>query len=49
MLGGCVTGFLFIQRIAYEFAVDNFEEGVHYVEPRFAPQVRRWGGREGEA
>lgn len=30
-----------IQRIAYEFAVDNFEEGVHYVEPRFAPQVRR--------
>lgn len=27
-----------IERIAYEFAIDNFEEGVFYVEPRFAPQ-----------
>lgn len=28
-----------IERIAYEFAMDNFEEGVFYVEPRFAPQL----------
>lgn len=26
-----------LQRVAYEFAIDNFEEGVRYVEPRFAP------------
>ncbi len=28
-----------IERIAYEFAMDNFEEGVRYVETRFAPQL----------
>ncbi len=28
-----------IERIAYEFALDNFAEGVFYVEPRFAPQL----------
>lgn len=28
-----------LERIAYEFAMDNFEEGVRYVEPRFAPQL----------
>ncbi|MFH0798732.1 MAG: adenosine deaminase family protein [Pseudomonadota bacterium] len=27
-----------LERIAYELALDNFEEGVRYVEPRFAPQ-----------
>ena len=27
-----------LERVAYEFAIDNFEEGVRYVEPRFAPQ-----------
>ena len=28
-----------IERVAYEFALDNFAEGVRYVEPRFAPQL----------
>jgi adenosine deaminase len=28
-----------IERISYEFAMDNFNEGVRYVEPRFAPQL----------
>jgi adenosine deaminase len=27
-----------LERIAYEFAIDNFAEGVFYIEPRFAPQ-----------
>lgn len=29
----------FIEQIAYEFAVDNQQEGVRYVEVRFAPQL----------
>lgn len=28
-----------IERIAYELAEDNFNEGVCYIEPRFAPQL----------
>lgn len=28
-----------LERMAYEFAMDNFAEGVRYVEPRFAPQL----------
>lgn len=28
-----------LERIAYELAYDNFEEGVRYIEPRFAPQL----------
>lgn len=28
-----------LERIAYELAMDNFEEGVRYIEPRFAPQL----------
>ena len=28
-----------IERIAYELAMDNFAEGVRYIEPRFAPQL----------
>ena len=28
-----------LERIAYEFAWDNFNEGVRYIEPRFAPQL----------
>jgi len=28
-----------MERIAYEFAVDNYEEGVRYFEVRFAPQL----------
>lgn len=28
-----------LERIAYEFAVDNFSEGVRYFEVRFAPQL----------
>jgi len=28
-----------IERVAYEFALDSFADGVRYVEPRFAPQL----------
>jgi adenosine deaminase len=28
-----------LERVAYEFAVDNFDEGVRYFEVRFAPQL----------
>lgn len=28
-----------LERIAYEFAVDNYDENVHYFEVRFAPQL----------
>jgi adenosine deaminase len=28
-----------MERIAYEFALDNLAEGVRYVEVRFAPQL----------
>lgn len=28
-----------LERIAYELAMDNFAEGVRYIEPRFAPQL----------
>ena len=28
-----------LERVAYELAIDNFEEGVRYIEPRFAPQL----------
>jgi adenosine deaminase len=28
-----------LERVAYEFAMDCFAEGVRYVEPRFAPQL----------
>ncbi len=30
-----------LERIAYEFAFDNWEEGVAYVEVRFAPQLHQ--------
>jgi len=30
-----------LERIAYEFALDNIEEGVRYVEVRFAPQLHQ--------
>lgn len=33
-----------LERIAYEFAVDNQEEGVRYVEVRFAPQLHIHAG-----
>ncbi len=35
-----------VERIAYEFAVDNQEEGVRYVEVRFAPQLHVHAGFE---
>lgn len=48
-LGEYLTGFAFcvgvmqsevaLERVAYEFAVDNFSEGVRYFEVRFAPQL----------
>ena len=28
-----------LERVAYEFAIDNFSEGVRYFEVRFAPQL----------
>ena len=28
-----------LERVSYELALDNFEEGVRYIEPRFAPQL----------
>ncbi|MDA8409845.1 MAG: adenosine deaminase family protein [Treponema sp.] len=28
-----------LERVAYELAIDNIEEGVFYIEPRFAPQL----------
>jgi len=28
-----------VERVAYEFAVDNYSEGVRYFEVRFAPQL----------
>ena len=48
-LGEYLTGFAYcvgvmqsevaLERVAYEFAVDNFSEGVRYFEVRFAPQL----------
>lgn len=48
-LGEYLTGFAYtgavmqtevaLERVAYEFAVDNQNEGVRYVEVRFAPQL----------
>lgn len=32
-----------LERIAYEFALDNWAEGVRYVEVRFAPQLHQHG------
>ncbi|RME02334.1 MAG: adenosine deaminase family protein [Planctomycetota bacterium] len=28
-----------LERVSYELAMDNFHEGVRYIEPRFAPQL----------
>lgn len=33
-----------LERIAYEFALDNWAEGVRYVEVRFAPQLHQHTG-----
>lgn len=48
-LGEYLTGFAYtcavlqdpesLERVAYELAWDNFNEGVRYIEPRFAPQL----------
>ena len=38
-----------MERIAYEFALDNWAEGVHYVEVRFAPQLHQHEHLEGRA
>jgi adenosine deaminase len=34
-----------LEQVAYEFAWDNIDEGVCYVEPRFAPQLHMGTGR----
>lgn len=36
-----------LERIAYEFAMDNWEEGVRYVEVRFAPQLHQHHDMDG--
>lgn len=36
---GVMQNYENLERIAYEFAVDNFSEGVRYFEVRFAPQL----------
>lgn len=33
-----------LERAAYELAIDNWEEGVRYLEVRFAPQLHMGGG-----
>jgi adenosine deaminase len=38
-----------LERIAYEFALDNRAEGVRYVEVRFAPQLHQHAGLDGRA
>ncbi len=30
-----------LERVAYELAIDNIEEGVRYIEVRFAPQLHQ--------
>lgn len=35
-----------MERISYEFAVDNYAENVHYFEVRFAPQLLACPGRD---
>ena len=34
-----------LERAAYELACDNIDEGVYYIEPRFAPQLHMGPGR----
>ncbi len=38
-----------LQRVAYEFALDNWAENVRYVEVRFAPQLHQHEGLDGRA
>lgn len=38
-----------LERIAYEFALDNVAEGVRYVEVRFAPQLHQHDGLDARA
>ncbi len=38
-----------LSRVAYEFALDNFAEGVRYVEVRFAPQLHQHDELDGRA
>lgn len=38
-----------LDRVAYEFAQDNFAEGVRYVEVRFAPQLHQHAGMDARA
>jgi adenosine deaminase len=35
-----------LERCAYELAIDNQQEGVRYIEPRFAPQLMMDGGEK---
>lgn len=47
--GAVMQDFEAIERVAYEFAVDNWAEGVRYVEVRFAPQLHQHQGLDGRA
>ncbi|MBM4365494.1 MAG: adenosine deaminase family protein [Deltaproteobacteria bacterium] len=38
-----------LERIAYQFALDNWAENVRYVEVRFAPQLHQHDGLDGRA
>lgn len=38
-----------LERVAYELAWDNWNEGVRYVEVRFAPQLHQHQGMDGRA
>lgn len=38
-----------LERVSYELAEDNFDEGVRYFEVRFAPQLHAHGGLDMEA
>ena len=38
-----------MERIAFEFAEDNYSEGVRYFEVRFAPQLHADAGKAGDA
>lgn len=38
-----------LERVGYEFALDNWAEGVRYVEARFAPQLHQHDGLDARA
>ena len=47
--GGVMQNAENMERVAFEFAEDNYNEGVRYFEVRFAPQLHADAGRAGKA